>query len=84
MIDIFVDGVNHNLRKRLDTVFYQQTIVVLSRILSHLAKTRTKLQYHWSELWRSLLSFVRFLTTYADELKRNPRPSILDAPTTIR
>ena len=70
MIDIFVDGVNHNLRKRLDTVFYQQTIVVLSRILSHLAKTRTKLQYHWSELWRSLLSFVRFLTTYADELNK--------------
>ena len=70
MIDIFVDGINHNLRKRLDIVFYQQSIVVLSRVLSHLAKTRTKLQYHWSELWRSLLSFVRFLTTYADELNK--------------
>ncbi|GAB7329524.1 hypothetical protein MBLNU13_g01293t2 [Cladosporium sp. NU13] len=68
IIDILIDGINHNLRKRLDTVFYKQSIIVLSRILSHLSKTRTKLPYHWSELWRSLLSFVRFLTTYAEDL----------------
>lgn len=75
LIDIFVDGINHNLRKRLDTVFYKQIIVVLSRILSHLAKTRNKLPYHWHELWRSLLSFVRFLTTYAEELNTLPGTS---------
>jgi hypothetical protein len=68
ILDILIDGINHNLRKRLDSIFYKQSIVVLSRILSHLSKTRTKLPYHWSELWRSLLSFVRFLTTYAEEL----------------
>jgi hypothetical protein len=68
ILDILVDGINHNLRKRLDAIFYKQSIVVLSRILSHLSKTRIKLPYHWSELWRSLLSFVRFLTTYAEEL----------------
>lgn len=72
ILDILIDGINHNLRKRLDTVFYNQTIVVMSRILNHLAKTRTKLPYHWSELWRSLLAFVRFLTTYADELNKLP------------
>ena len=42
---------------------------MLSKILAYLAKSRTKLSYHWSELWRSLLAFVRFLTTYADDLK---------------
>jgi len=68
ILDILIDGINHNLRKRLDTIFYKQSIVVLSRILGHLSKTRTKLPYHWSELWRSLLSFVRFLTTYAEDL----------------
>lgn len=68
-MDITVDGINHNLRKRLDTNFYRQSIAVMSRVLSYLAKSRTKLDYHWSELWRSLLSFVRFLTTYADDLK---------------
>lgn len=69
MIDLIVDGINHNLRKRLDTKFYSQSLVVLSRMLSFLAKSRTKLAYHWAELWRSLLSFVRFLTTYVDDLR---------------
>lgn len=69
IMDITVDGINHNLRKRLDTNFYRQSIAVMSRVLSYLAKSRAKLDYHWSELWRSLLSFVRFLTTYADDLK---------------
>lgn len=69
LIDLIVDGINHNLRKKLDTKFYLQSLMVLSRMLSYLAKSHTKLAYHWAELWRSLLSFVRFLTTYVDDLK---------------
>ena len=69
-IDLLTDGLNHNLRKRLDTGFYSQSVTVLSRLLSYLAKSKRKLPYHWSELWRSLLSFVRFLTTYAEDLKQ--------------
>jgi len=29
----------------------------------------TWLAYHWSELWRSLLSFIRFLNTYDSDIK---------------
>ena len=70
ILDLLTDGTNHNLRKRLDTNFYIHNLTVLSRLLSYLAKSRTKLIYHWSELWRSLLSFVRFLTTYAEDLQK--------------
>lgn len=28
-----------------------------------------RIAYHWSEMWRSLLAFVKFLTTYADDLR---------------
>lgn len=70
IIDILIDGINHNLRKRVDTSLYIQKLTVLSRLLSYLAKSRTKLTYHWSELWRSLLSFVRFLTTYSEDMKK--------------
>ncbi|USW48693.1 Putative armadillo-like helical domain-containing protein [Septoria linicola] len=72
ILDLLMDGMNHNLRKNLDTNFYGQSITVLSRVVSYLAKSRTKLSYHWSELWRSLLSFIRFLTTYPDDLQRLP------------
>ena len=33
--------------------------------------------YHWSELWRSLLSFIRFLTTYVSDIKPLPHISTL-------
>lgn len=77
IIDLLTDGINHNLRKRLDTSFYIQTLTVLFKLLSYLAKSRTKLVHHWSELWRSLLSFVRFLTTYPDDLKALARTTEL-------
>lgn len=72
ILDLMTDNVNHNLRKNLDTSFYRQSFAVLSRVVAFLAKSHTKLSYHWSELWRSTLSFVRFLTTYADDLQRLP------------
>lgn len=34
---------------------------------------KIRLTYHWSELWRTLLSLMRFLTTYASDLTPNPR-----------
>ena len=70
IIDLLTDGLNHNLRKRLDVHFYSQSIRLLARILTYLAKSRAKLSYHWAELWRCLLSFVRFLTAYEESLKR--------------
>ena len=38
---------------------------------------KIRLAYHWSELWRTLLTLVRFLTTYANDLFGNPHISIL-------
>lgn len=45
---------------------------VILRIISFLGRSRIRLAYHWSELWRSLLSFIRFLTTYASDIKGLP------------
>lgn len=38
---------------------------------------KIRLTYHWSELWRTLLSLMRFLTTYATDLTSNPKINIL-------
>ena len=42
---------------------------VLLRILSYLSHTKVRIAYHWSEVWRTLLSFFRFLTTYVDDIR---------------
>jgi hypothetical protein len=66
-----IDGINHNLRRRLDIDLYILFIGIILRIISHLSRARTRLAYHWSELFRSLLSLVRFLTTYTADFKHS-------------
>ena len=69
ILDAMIDGINHNLRRRLDVGLYILCVGIILRIISHLSRSRTRLNYHWSELFRSLLSLIRFLTTYTADLK---------------
>ena len=68
IIDVLIDTINHNLRRNLDIQLYISTVGLLHRLVSYLVFTRTRLAYHWSILWQTLLSFLRFLTTYAPSL----------------
>ena len=68
MLDILIDTMNHNLRRQLDIPVYISTVGLIHRLLSYLTFTRTRLAYHWSLLWQTLISFLRFLTTYAPSL----------------
>ncbi|KAG0128922.1 hypothetical protein HOY82DRAFT_522235 [Tuber indicum] len=79
IIDAVVDGINHNLRKRLDVELYSTSIGILSRSISFLIRSRTRLAYHWTDLWRSIISLIRFLTSYSSDLKDLPDlPPFLD------
>ncbi|OAA46226.1 hypothetical protein NOR_02979 [Metarhizium rileyi] len=69
VLDCMIDGINHNLRRRLDVSLYTLCLGILLRIISYLSRSRTRLVYHWSEFFRSLLSLVRFLATYTTDLK---------------
>lgn len=68
LLDAMIDGINHNLRRRLDVDLYALFLDILQRLIAHLARTRTRLPYHWSELFRSLLTLIRFMATYAADL----------------
>jgi hypothetical protein len=69
IMDTMVDALNHNLRRRLDVGLYTLCVGILLRVTSYMSRSRTRLQYHWADLFRSLLSLVRFLTTYAADFK---------------
>jgi hypothetical protein len=77
LLDTMIDGINHNLRRRLDVELYILCIGTILRVISHLSRSRTRLNYHWPELFRSLLSLVRFLNTYAADLKNLHHVDIL-------
>lgn len=42
---------------------------ILLRLMTFLSRARIRLTYHWPELWRSVISFIRFLTVYVADLK---------------
>lgn len=81
ILDILIDIINHNLRRHLDIQLYIPTIGLVHRLISYLTFTRTHLSYHWSLLWQTLLSFLRFLTTYAPSLSvQDPELPLLINP----
>ncbi|PGH36841.1 hypothetical protein GX50_00298 [[Emmonsia] crescens] len=73
IFDIMIDTINHNLRRGLDVALYCHTISILLRLLTYVSSNKTRLTYHWSELWRTLVTLTRFLTTYATDLLSNPQ-----------
>ncbi|EEQ33618.1 hypothetical protein McanMca71_004613 [Microsporum canis] len=72
IFDILIDTINHNLRRSLDTYLYSHTITVLFRLLTYASSNKARFSYHWSELWRTLLTLTRFLTTYSTDLVHSP------------
>ena len=68
ILDILVDTINHNLRRNLDLQLYIAVLSLIHRMLSYLTFTRTRLRYHWSLLWQTLISFLQFLTKFAPSL----------------
>ncbi|KNG85956.1 hypothetical protein ANOM_005414 [Aspergillus nomiae NRRL 13137] len=77
IFDIIIDTISHNLRRRLDVNIYSHSIAILLRLLTYLSMNKIRLVYHWSELWRNLLSLMRFLTTYVTDLASNPNITTL-------
>ncbi|OJD23685.1 hypothetical protein ACJ73_04963 [Blastomyces percursus] len=73
IFDIMIDTINHNLRRELDVALYCHTISIFLRLLTYISSNQTRLAYHWSELWRTLLTLTRFMTTYAKDLASNPQ-----------
>ena len=67
-LDICSDLISHNLRRRLDIPLYSLTIGIILRISTQLSHNKTRLQHHWSYLWATLFSLMRFLTQYAKDL----------------
>jgi hypothetical protein len=74
ILDITIDTLTHNLRRRLDVNLYIATLRVMHRILLYQAQNhiRQPLAYHWPLLWQSLITTLRFLQQYSNDLTTQP------------
>ena len=59
LFDVILCGISHNLRKKLDVRFYIVSIDILSRLIHHLSNTKTRIVYHWEEVWKALYNHQR-------------------------
>ncbi|EHY60803.1 hypothetical protein HRR83_000570 [Exophiala dermatitidis] len=69
ILDICTDTLSHNLRKRLDVHLYGLALGIMLRIVTYLEQSKTRLHHHWAYIWGSLLSLMRFLTQYSEDLR---------------
>lgn len=72
IMDICTTTLSHNLRKRLDVPLYSLSIDIILRIVTYLSRNKIRLIHHWSYIWGSLTSLIRFLTQYAPDLSYLP------------
>lgn len=63
LLDICVNGINHNLRRRLDVQLYILSLGIILRIISHLSRSKTRLGMFLSHPQFALLSPRPFANT---------------------
>ncbi len=68
ILDICTDTISHNLRRRLDIPLYSVALGVILRLTTQLSRNNLRLAHHWSYIWNSLFSLLRFLTQYSTDL----------------
>jgi Domain of unknown function (DUF1741) len=68
ILDICTDTISHNLRRRLDIHLHRLALGITLRIATHLSRNKIRLTHHWSYLWATLFSFLRFLNQYSTDL----------------
>ena len=69
ILDICIDVLTHNLRKRLDVSLYGLALGIMLRKIVHLSSSKARVPYHWTTAWVALLSVMRFLTQYDADLR---------------
>ncbi|KAK9241029.1 hypothetical protein V1525DRAFT_393498 [Lipomyces kononenkoae] len=69
ILDALIGAVGHNMKKTLDVPMYILAIGTIHRIISQLKRLRVRLKYHWSELWKSIFSFLRFMAVSSKHLR---------------
>ncbi|KAH9942957.1 hypothetical protein B0H21DRAFT_779789 [Amylocystis lapponica] len=68
LLDCCVLWLRHNLHKRLEVQSYITCVRICYRVLWHLQRERVRLEYHWQEFWRAMISLLDFLANKLDSL----------------
>lgn len=63
ILDSLQCALRFNTKRTLDHEMYVLTLTTVFQIIAYLRTSKIRVNYHWSELWRTLLSLVKFLSS---------------------
>ena len=63
VMDLMVEFIRSHLMKRFPLDLYLHSLYVIHRLLSYQKRSRVRVPYPWKELWTSLISLIKFLTS---------------------
>ncbi|CAJ0634780.1 5969_t:CDS:2 [Entrophospora sp. SA101] len=66
ILDICVGFLIHNMRRKLQSDLYSLTLGIIHRIIFQLKTNKIRLDYHWVELWNSLINLLKFIKSNID------------------
>lgn len=69
VLDALQCALRYNMKRSLDSDMYMLALTNLFQVIHFLRQAKFRLQYHWSELWKTLMSLVRFINSH-------PAPSV--------
>ena len=63
VMDLMVEFIRSHLMKRFPLDLYLHSLYIIHRLLSYQKRSRVRVPYPWKELWTSLISLIKFLTS---------------------
>lgn len=68
LLDALQCALRYNMKRALDVDMYVLALTTLFQTIHFLRQAKFHVKYHWSELWKTLMSLVRFINSH-------PKPS---------
>lgn len=64
VLDALHCAIRYNMKRSLDTEMYKLALINVFQVIHFLRQAKFQLQYHWSELWKTLMSLIRFINAH--------------------
>lgn len=76
ILDALQCALRYNMKKNIDAEMYVLALTNVFQIIHFLRQSKFRLQYHWTELWRTLMSLVRFINSHPTPKSENTSDNI--------
>lgn len=71
LLDSLQCAIRYNTKRGLDVEMYTLAFTVLFQTIHLLRQSKFGLDYHWSELWKSIMSLIKFINSHPPEVNKS-------------